>query len=141
LRLSYWGTNYFSFADVHVVSHLSSEVTCADWSYGLPLIVLNVVIHVLGLGLINQKAIRVASGAIACRHPTSAFVLVMGTTTLLATILHWIEVAIWATAYRLLGALPDLKSAMLYSLNAVTSYGHANLSGIAIGLKDSIELL
>jgi hypothetical protein len=30
-------------------------------------------------------------------------------------------------AYRLLGALPDHKSAMLYSLSAITSYGHANL--------------
>jgi len=25
------------------------------------------------------------------------------------------------------GALPDIKSAILYSLNAMTSYGHANL--------------
>jgi hypothetical protein len=99
-----------------------------DWECGLPLIVLNVVVHVLGLGLINQRAIRVASGAIARHHPTSAFVLVVGTATLLATILHGIEAAIWAAAYRVLGALPDLKSAMLYSLNAVTSYGHANLS-------------
>jgi hypothetical protein len=33
----------------------------------------------------------------------------------------------WASAYGLLGALPDTKSAMLYSLSAITSYGHANL--------------
>ena len=26
-----------------------------------------------------------------------------------------------------MGALPDFKSAMLYSLSAMTSYGHANL--------------
>jgi hypothetical protein len=30
-------------------------------------------------------------------------------------------------AYRLLGASPDYKSAMLYSLEAMTSYGHENL--------------
>jgi hypothetical protein len=94
----------------------------------LPLIVLNVVIHVVGLGLINQRAIRVANGSIARHHPTSAFVLLLGTTTLVATILHWIEAGIWAIAYRVLGALPDYKSSMLYSLNAMTSYGHANLS-------------
>jgi len=99
-----------------------------DWAYGLPLIVLNVVIHVLGLGLISQRVVRVASGSIARHHPTSAFVLLLGTTTLVATILHWIEASIWAIAYRLLGAIPDYKSAMLYSLNAVTSYGHADLS-------------
>ena len=34
---------------------------------------------------------------------------------------------IWALAYRLLGALPDGKTAMLYSLSAITSYGHANI--------------
>jgi hypothetical protein len=99
-----------------------------DWAYGLPLIVLNVVIHVVGLGLISQRAIRVANGSIAHHHPTSAFVLLLGNTTLVATILHWVEASIWAIAYRLLGAIPDYKSAMLYSLNAMTSYGHENLS-------------
>ena len=33
----------------------------------------------------------------------------------------------WALAYRLLGALPDNKTAILYSLGAITSYGHASL--------------
>jgi hypothetical protein len=35
--------------------------------------------------------------------------------------------ATWGTAYRLLGALPDTKSAILYSVSALTSYGHASL--------------
>jgi MFS superfamily sulfate permease-like transporter len=99
----------------------------SDWAWGLPLIVLTVLIHVLGLGLINQRAARVSSGTMARRHPTTMFVVVMGTTTLLATILHGVEAGIWAAAYRLLGALPNNKSAMLYSLSAITSYGHANL--------------
>ena len=51
----------------------------------------------------------------------------MGATTLCATILHGEEAAIWAIAYRLLSALPDQRSAILYSLSAMTSYGHANL--------------
>ena len=55
------------------------------------------------------------------------FAVVMGVATLLATVLHGIEAATWATTYRLLNALPDAKSAMLYSLSAMTSYGHANL--------------
>jgi hypothetical protein len=41
--------------------------------------------------------------------------------------MHGIEAATWAIAYRLLGALPSTRSAMLYSLSAMTSYGHANL--------------
>ena len=55
------------------------------------------------------------------------FSVVMGITALLATLLHGVEAAIWAAAYRLLGALPGGKSAMLYSLSAITSYGHAQL--------------
>jgi hypothetical protein len=52
---------------------------------------------------------------------------VMGITSLLATILHGIEGAIWAAAYRFLDAVPDTRTAMLYSISAITSYGHANL--------------
>ena len=100
----------------------------ADWAWGLPLIVVTVVIHVLGLGFIRQGAASVSSDTIERRHPTAVFVAVMGATTLLATSLHAMEAGIWAAAYRLLGALPDNKSAMLYSLNAITSYGHTNLN-------------
>jgi len=60
-------------------------------------------------------------------HATFAFVTVIGRTTLLATSLHGIEAAIWAGAYRFIGALPDNRSAMLYSLEAMTSYGHTIL--------------
>jgi hypothetical protein len=51
----------------------------------------------------------------------------MGGTALLATLLHGIEGAIWALAYRFLGALPNFRTAMLYSISAMTAYGHANL--------------
>jgi hypothetical protein len=37
-----------------------------------------------------------------------------------ASILHAFEGALWAGAYRLLGALPDNEAAMLYSLSAMT---------------------
>ncbi len=99
----------------------------ADWAWSLPLIVLNVIIHVLGLGLINERVVLVLSGAMNRRHFTAVFAVVMGLTALLATALHAFEGVIWAGAYRLLGALPDIKSAMLYSLSAMTSYGHAKI--------------
>ena len=100
----------------------------ADWEWGLPLIVLNVVIHVIGLGLMRRRVDRVAAGAIVKRRPISTFVLVMAATTLGATTMHAMEAGIWAVAFRILNALPDNKSAMLYSLNAITSYGHTDLS-------------
>jgi len=33
---------------------------------------------------------------------------------------------VWATAYVLLAALPDPRAGMLYSLSALTTYGHAS---------------
>jgi hypothetical protein len=108
----------------------------ADWAWGLPLIVLTVVIHVVGLGFVSQRAIHVSSGLTERRHSKAAFLALMGVTTLLATCLHGIEAAIWAAAYRLLGALPDLRSSALYSLNAMTSYGHTGLS-----LEDHWQLM
>ncbi len=99
-----------------------------DWALGLPLIVLTVVVHVVGLGFMSQGAGRIVSGVIWRRHARATFVVLTGASTLLATCLHGIEAAIWAAAYWLLGALPDFRSSALYSLNAMTSYGHTNLS-------------
>jgi hypothetical protein len=98
-----------------------------DWAWGIPLIVLTVLMHALGLGLIKQRALNASSHSIR-RHPTGVFVGVIGLTTLVATCLHAMEAIIWAVAYRFLGALPDFRSAVLYSLNAMTSYGHINLN-------------
>jgi hypothetical protein len=51
----------------------------------------------------------------------------MGVTALLATVLLGFEATLWAAAYRGLGALPDGRMALLYSLNAFTAYGHTEL--------------
>ena len=98
-----------------------------DWAWGLPLIVLTVVMHVCGLGLIHERVVHVLGGAVERRGFMPRFAVVMSVTALLATGLHAIEGGIWAGAYRFLGALPDNKLAMLYSLGAMTTFGHANL--------------
>jgi hypothetical protein len=103
------------------------EPWSADWAWGIPLIVVTVIAHVLGLWLME---ITVEQGlkSLGNRHarlPT--FVAVLGITVLLATLLHAVEASIWAEAYLYLGALADLRFAMLYSLSAMTSFGHANI--------------
>jgi hypothetical protein len=97
-----------------------------DWAWGLPLIVLTVVIHVCGLALIGGKFVTGLNEPSDRRGFMLRFAVVIGATSLLATILHGIGTGIWAVAYRLLGALPDGKSALLYSLSAITTYGHTN---------------
>ena len=68
--------------------------------------------------------------------------LFLAGTTVSVTLLHGLEAAIWAVAFRLLRALPDQKSAVLYSLNAMTTFGH---SGITLApqwhLMGSLEAL
>ena len=96
----------------------------ADWAWSLPLILLTVVIHVFGLGLINERVVRALSRSMDRGRMVPLFALVMGVAVLLVTGLHGIEGVAWAAAYRFLGAVPDAKSAMLYSLNAMTTYGH-----------------
>ena len=100
----------------------------ADWAWGLPLIVLTVVIHVLGLGLIHKRIVHAYRPLAHRRRQTALFAAALGSTTVLATVLHGLEAGLWAAAYRLLNALPEAKSAMLYSLNAITSYGHTALT-------------
>jgi hypothetical protein len=98
----------------------------ANWAWGMPLIIINVVIHVLGLGFIDERILQVLP-AVNQRHFTRVFAVVMAVVALLATILHGMEGMVWAAAYRLLDALPDTHSAVLYSLSAITTYGHANI--------------
>jgi hypothetical protein len=100
----------------------------SDWAWGLPLIVLTVVIHVSGLAVVYQRVIQITHYIIERRHLNIVFIMVMGAATLLSTVLHGLEAGIWALAFLGLGALPNFKSAMLYSLNAMTSYGHTHIS-------------
>jgi hypothetical protein len=100
----------------------------ADWAWSVPLIVATVVIHVFGLGFLHERVVRAVSQIIERRHFTPLFAAVMGITVLLATILHAIEGGLWAAAYWLLGALPDFRSSVLFSLGAMTTYGGSSLN-------------
>lgn len=99
-----------------------------NWAWALPLIVVNLILHVTGLGVINTQVVRLLEPMRRRRSFFVVFVCVMGLVALLATVLHALEATIWAGAYRVLGALPDGREALLFSLNAITSYGHTDLN-------------
>ncbi len=107
---------------------LNTVTWTSDWAWSLPLIAITVVIHVFGLGVITGEVSRFLNRNDDRRGFASMFALIMSVTVTLATILHGIEGAVWAAAYRLLGALPENKAAMLYSISAMTSYGNSNLN-------------
>jgi hypothetical protein len=93
----------------------------------MPLIVITVVFHVYGLGLLNQIASFILKDNRRSRLTPILSMLAVGGSALCATILLALEALMWAIAYYLLGAFPDRKAVMLYSLGAMTTYGKANL--------------
>ena len=99
-----------------------------NWAWSLPLIVITVIFHVIGLVFINEQVIRAKRFVIRRRSFLFGLSIVLGAATLVAILLHAIEAAIWALVYQVLGALPDSKSALLYSLSAMTTYGHEHLN-------------
>ncbi|HXW62866.1 MAG TPA: hypothetical protein VEJ45_09715 [Candidatus Acidoferrales bacterium] len=109
------------------MSHEHIAIWGVDWLWSLPLIALTVVIHVFGLTFIkgrNDRLMRHIRG----RHVSLPIArLSIGGAALFITALHGVEGFLWAAAFQFLGALPDRRTAMLYSLNAMTSYGHVSL--------------
>jgi hypothetical protein len=99
----------------------------ADWAWSLPLIVLTVIFHVIGLGLFNVRVDRFVTSIKDHRRYDFLFVLVMAVTTIWATFLLAVDAGVWAVAYRWLGALPDNGAALFYSLSAITTFGHTDL--------------
>jgi hypothetical protein len=106
---------------------INSTPWIGNWAWGLPLIVLTVVIHVCGLALISGRVVDDLDDSAVRTDFMPKLIGVIGGTSLLATVLHGIEAALWAGAYMFLEALPDNRSAMLYSLSAMTTYGHEHL--------------
>lgn len=94
----------------------------SDWLWGLPLLVLTVVAHVSAivwtakmLGLIGNLHSREAS----------RFVIFVAFAALASAVYLGLEAGAWAGLFLWLGAMPNWHEAMLYSLGAITSYGHA----------------
>jgi len=97
-----------------------------DWAWSVPIIIVTIIFHAYVLGLVNRDVALRLTQTVESRF-TFVSVFVIGGTALAATMLHGFEAFGWAIAYRLLDTKMDFKSAMLYSMSAITSYGHANL--------------
>lgn len=93
-----------------------------DWSWGLPLLVLTTVAHVAAI-VWTAKMLGLTRGP----DPGGAgfFVVFVALAALACAVYIGLEAAAWAGLYLWLGALTDRSDAMLYSVGAITSYGHA----------------
>jgi len=98
----------------------------SDWAWGLPLLMLTVVFHVCVFALIVKALVpkvRLEKSARSLGY----FMVAIALTALGAAALHALEAGAWAMLYVWLDAMPDFPNAMLYSLSAITSYGHSNI--------------
>jgi hypothetical protein len=97
-----------------------------DWGYGIPMILASIAFHVTGLVAIEYVLQTFDRRR---KKPRSIFVfLVMILVTAIAALMmHIVEATAWALLYWRIEALSDFQSSMLYSLNAMTSYGHEGI--------------
>ena len=102
---------------------LDADTWSADWAWSLPLISMNVALHVIVLVFVTARVDHLLKALAGRRRFTSHFAIVVSGMVALATLLHGVEAYSWAIAYRLLGVLPNTKLAMLYSLSAMTTFG------------------
>ena len=104
-----------------------------DWSWGLPLLVLTIVAHVSAI-VVTAKMLGKYRGSDP--HKASRFIIFVALAALASAVYLTLEAAAWAALYLWVGALSAWRAAMLYSVGAMTSYGHAN-----IYLEDRWQLL
>jgi hypothetical protein len=102
-----------------------------NWTLGLSLIALTITMHAGAIALAALKMQRIR-GCLEHRELRLAgtFVVLVGligTLGLLLVILHGLEAAAWAVAYRWLGALDTAHNAILYSLDAISTRGSSHV--------------
>ena len=97
-----------------------------SWAWGVPLIVLTVIGHSLALFALRHRMVTELAKYYDEETFRFPFALVIGAIVLIATLLIAAEATIWACVYVTVGALLDAPRAMLYSLEAMTTFGHAD---------------
>ena len=98
----------------------------SDWAWGMPLLMFTVVFHVCVFVLIVKALVFKVHSERSARNLAHFFVAI-ALTALCAAALHGLEAAAWAFLYIQVGAMSDLSTSMLYSLSAITSYGHSEV--------------
>lgn len=99
----------------------------ADWAWSIPLILITMLIHAIGLLLIDVIIVKSLDNNLRRRRFRIRFPAIVCASVFFATLLHASEAIIWACSYYAIGAVSSAKEAMLYSLNAITSFGHAQI--------------
>jgi hypothetical protein len=96
-----------------------------DYLWGIPMIIGCLGFHVSGL--VGIEAIFQKYHHNQIKSPSLLdYLIIISVASTTILIMHVIESVAWAILYIKLSAFGDMKTSMLYSLNALTSYGHEN---------------
>lgn len=98
-----------------------------NWVWGLPLIVLTVLGHTFALFAMRNRMVAGLANYYDDESVSFLFVLGMGIAVLFVTVLLAAEATLWATVYVAIAAVPGAPDAMLYSLEALTTFGHSDV--------------
>jgi hypothetical protein len=109
-------------------------VDLASWTLGLSLIVLTIAIHTTGVvlmafGLESRIRVRVDKYKLDRLRAIPIVIGHIGAIALILAALHGLEGVLWASAYRLLGALDSFTDASVYSLGTMTTF---EIPGLAL---------
>ena len=101
-----------------------------NWTWGLSLIALTIIIHATGIAFMAIMARRIRDRLQSEGMRWHALTITggsIGAVGLLLAVLHGIESGIWATVYWWLGALRSPGEALLYSVDSMTTRGASGL--------------
>jgi hypothetical protein len=102
----------------------------ANWIWSLALIAITITIHAVGVVFIATILQRLTNKELNGKRSfletgLGAVVLIVGV-ALLLMVFHGIECLVWAIVYVHLGALPSPASAVLYSVDSMTTRGSSD---------------
>jgi hypothetical protein len=112
-------------------------VDLASWTLGLSLIVLTIAIHTTGVvlmafGLETRIRVHVDKYQLDRLRAIPIVIGHIGAIALILATLHGLEGVLWASAYRLLGALDSFTDASVYSLATMTTF---EIQGLALSSR------
>jgi hypothetical protein len=105
----------------------------SNWTWGLSLITLTTAIHATGVVLIATVGIRIRvriedqQETFKASDVFAIAIIDVAVVALLLALLHGIEAALWAAAYRWLGAIDTLADAIFYSIDTIATRGASGL--------------
>lgn len=103
-----------------------------DWTWGLSLIALTIVIHALCVAFMALVVLRIEARlenrGLGIWHAFAIVIATIGAVGLLLAAVHGIEAALWAVAYLWVGALDSPEDAIFYSFDSMTTRGASGLT-------------